>query len=366
MEIDDGFFEYRNGFIADENVQSSLVVGDKCIERPLVSIAIPTYKRPDLLRKAVESALAQKTDVSFEVVVVDNDSDSASASEVDTCIRSFEVSNLRLFRNNKNIGLYGNWNRCIQMSCGEWVSILNDDDLLDGNFISRCVEEIKKNPNISALSCKARILNDKISTTNRFPFYRSLARYVREIVERDRPGKISQLYIKDYFLNYHHFGSLGILFDRKKSIELGGFYSGFYPVSDYIFFIKLMMKHGMYHIKETLANYRIHANESIKFENVIQSSRLAYLVRNQLTEYIGICPSIAYTYSRLYAASTITSISLAMGADFDINQAIEKSGFKSRFVYFRLLFYYLLINFLLYLQVWKNKFMVNPLLNSDR
>ena len=43
----------------------------------VVSIMIPTYKRPSLLRKAIESALNQRTDTEYEVVVIDNDNETS-------------------------------------------------------------------------------------------------------------------------------------------------------------------------------------------------------------------------------------------------------------------------------------------------
>ena len=34
---------------------------------------------------------------------------------------------MKYYKNEKNIGMYGNWNRCIELSNGEYLTILNDD-----------------------------------------------------------------------------------------------------------------------------------------------------------------------------------------------------------------------------------------------
>jgi glycosyltransferase involved in cell wall biosynthesis len=47
-----------------------------------VSVVIPTYNRSALLRNAVDSVLAQDTQVPFEIVIVDNNSQDDTAAVV--------------------------------------------------------------------------------------------------------------------------------------------------------------------------------------------------------------------------------------------------------------------------------------------
>jgi hypothetical protein len=74
MYINTGnLLEYRDGFIKFKQIQTDLVWGNNNGDHPLITIAIPTYKRPLLLQEAVKSALSQITNVPFEVIVIDND-----------------------------------------------------------------------------------------------------------------------------------------------------------------------------------------------------------------------------------------------------------------------------------------------------
>ena len=55
-----------------------------------------------------------------------------------------KIKNIRLIRNQKNIGMFGNWNKCIKEAKGTYVTILNDDDLLNYNFVENLLQDMNK------------------------------------------------------------------------------------------------------------------------------------------------------------------------------------------------------------------------------
>ena len=86
-----------------------------------VSLIIPTFERPHLLPRAVESALRAGRDV--EVIVVDD----ASTDETATvCARLREIKYVRLDRNQ---GVAGARNAGVLESTSEFIGFLDDDDL---------------------------------------------------------------------------------------------------------------------------------------------------------------------------------------------------------------------------------------------
>ena len=44
------------------------------------------------------------------------------------------------YKNKENLGMFGNWNRCLELARGEWVCILHSDDKIMPNYI----EEMSK------------------------------------------------------------------------------------------------------------------------------------------------------------------------------------------------------------------------------
>ncbi|HEV8169993.1 MAG TPA: glycosyltransferase family 2 protein, partial [Pyrinomonadaceae bacterium] len=86
-----------------------------------VSVIIPTFDRPHLLPRAVESALRAGTDV--EVIVVDDASTDATAS---VCANLQGIKYVRLDRNQ---GVAGARNVGILESTADFIAFLDDDDL---------------------------------------------------------------------------------------------------------------------------------------------------------------------------------------------------------------------------------------------
>ncbi|MGK7947909.1 MAG: glycosyltransferase family 2 protein [Xenococcaceae cyanobacterium] len=91
------------------------------MKTPLLSIIIPTYNRPQLLPRAVESALAQTVE-DIEVIVVDD----ASPEPVQLS----EHPKLRVIRLPINSGGSVARNTGAKAAKGRWISFLDDDDTL--------------------------------------------------------------------------------------------------------------------------------------------------------------------------------------------------------------------------------------------
>jgi GT2 family glycosyltransferase len=103
-----------------------------------VSLIIPTFSRPHLLPRCVESALRAGADV--EVIVVDDASRDETAS---VCQRLRDIKYVRL---DSNRGVAGARNEGIGASTGEYIGFLDDDDLRLPNSIDAQVELLEAHP----------------------------------------------------------------------------------------------------------------------------------------------------------------------------------------------------------------------------
>lgn len=106
---------------------------------PLVSIVIPTFNRPDYLKEAVASALAQ-TYPKIEVLIGDNGApgvnrvwDSALSGD----------PRVKYRRNPRNLGMPANFNALADAAHGEFLVAMGDDDRLLPEFVSRLLEAMK-------------------------------------------------------------------------------------------------------------------------------------------------------------------------------------------------------------------------------
>jgi glycosyltransferase involved in cell wall biosynthesis len=103
------------------------------VQAPALSIAMPTRNRAALLERALRSvvvALAPVTD-RVEVAVSDGSDDGATGEVVERVLGGDGSSTAyRYVRNQPPLPLTENMNRAVEISSGEWVMQLDDDDYL--------------------------------------------------------------------------------------------------------------------------------------------------------------------------------------------------------------------------------------------
>ena len=113
---------------------------------PLVSVIIPTYKRPEMLNRAIWSVLNQ-TYKNIEIIVVDDngaDTDFQKASEA-VCNNFKE--NIKYLVHKHNKGGSAARNTGWRNASGEYVTFLDDDDEIDSKKIEMQIEKLMTLPN---------------------------------------------------------------------------------------------------------------------------------------------------------------------------------------------------------------------------
>ena len=101
----------------------------------LISFVIPTYKNRIYLEKAIDSIINQKNncDLNYEIVVTSNFSDD---NMIDLIEKYQHASvEIRLFRNEINLGQVGNINQGVMLSRGKYIAFLHDDDMILPNYL---------------------------------------------------------------------------------------------------------------------------------------------------------------------------------------------------------------------------------------
>lgn len=109
----------------------------------LVSIIIPTYKRPENLRLAIDSVLNQ-TYPNIEVIVVDdNDPKSHFRSQTEKLMEYYsDNSKVQYLKHPRNLNGSAARNTGIAHSKGSYVGFLDDDDIYFPRKIEACVSKL--------------------------------------------------------------------------------------------------------------------------------------------------------------------------------------------------------------------------------
>jgi len=118
--------------------------------RPLMSFVVPVYNpEPGVLRDTIESVLAQ-TYSNWELCLVDG---ASTQPGVHATLRSYAKKDARIHVTwlPENKGISGNSNAAVAQAHGEFVALLDHDDLVEPDLLFRVVEALNVNPDADLL-----------------------------------------------------------------------------------------------------------------------------------------------------------------------------------------------------------------------
>ena len=204
---------------------------------PLISIAVPAYQTPvEFLRQMIESLIVQ-TYSNWELCIVNASPDNEEMQKV---LAEYSAGDYRVrFCNLKeNLGIAENTNRAFAMAKGEFVGLLDHDDLLAPNALYEIVKILQDHPQADALYTD----EDKVTT---------------ELDEHFQPHlkpdfNLDLLRSNNYICHF---------FVVRKSIveKAGGFRKEFDGAQDYDFIFRCTENAGeVLHVPEILYHWRTH------------------------------------------------------------------------------------------------------------
>src|SRR5215470_19548306 len=134
---------------------------------PIVSICIPTYNGAKYLPDCLDSVLAQ-THSDFEVVIVDDCSSDETVEIANDYAR--HDSRVRVSVNDTNLGLVGNWNRSVQLSHGEWIKFVFQDDRISPDCLRRMLA-VAARSKMPIVSCARDFIFEQGTASETRQFY---------------------------------------------------------------------------------------------------------------------------------------------------------------------------------------------------
>lgn len=247
-------FEIKNNFLEHKDVESKLKFGDiKQISNPRVSIVMPVYNHPDYFELALKTAISQDYNEPYEIVVVDNDAAKGITRNQSVVEKNYQ-SNILYYKNAKNIGMFGNWNRCIELARAPYVVFLHDDDLLLPNALSTLMN-IQKRTGDKAIFAAFHTIDAQGNILN-------------EANNKLRYGFLKRKTVFEYSLFDQFLGSAGFgcgcLFSRQNLLNMGGYSPDFYPSADYALQACYTYRYGSVYCTVPTFMYRKAENESMK------------------------------------------------------------------------------------------------------
>lgn len=162
---------------------------------PLVSICIPTYNRPELLKELLDSIFCQKF-TNFEVIITDN---SSNEKTKDLITSVFGNKNIIYHKNHINLGMGGNTIKALGCVRGKYFTFTADDDIwIDKEKLKKQVNFLEQNPQINIVYTNASSISYNGTELTKFDSVYKEEKGITEIIQSSNllPGNENR-----YFLN---------------------------------------------------------------------------------------------------------------------------------------------------------------------
>lgn len=212
----------------------------KLTYQPLISIIMPVFNTPShYLEAAIQSVLNQVYP-NWELCIAD---DASTEPHIQSILENYSGQDprIKIYFRIKNGHISEASNSAIAIATGEFIALLDHDDLLTPHALYKVVEFLNKYPDADMIYSDEDTIDDE--------------------------GKLSSVFFKpdwcpDSFLSRMYTCHLGV-YRRSLVQKIGGFRVGYGGSQDYDFVLRLTEKTDkVHHIADVLYHWRIHANST--------------------------------------------------------------------------------------------------------
>jgi GT2 family glycosyltransferase len=120
-----------------------------------IDIMLPYYGDVGLMQDAVRSVQAQE-EQGWRLTVVDD----TAESSVPAWFEALGDDRVRYFRNEENLGITGNFSRCLELAEYELMSMLGADDLLLPNYVGTVLAAYREHPGSGMIQPSVEVIDE--------------------------------------------------------------------------------------------------------------------------------------------------------------------------------------------------------------
>lgn len=204
-----------------------------------ISVLMAVFNEKEVfLKKAIESILSQ-TFSDFEFVIIDDGSTDEKCWSV---LKEYEKKDgrIKLFQNEKNIGLTRSLNEGLEICEGKFVARIDSDDMAERTRLEKQYKFMNENPDHALCGSWASIINEKDEEIGRKKFSTSYEEIRKKI------------------LYFNFFTHSSLFFRRDLILEKGGYNEKIEKAQDYDLVLKISAEHPVANIAEFLCLLRDH------------------------------------------------------------------------------------------------------------
>ena len=226
---------------------------------PKVSVLMPVYKTEETyLRETIESVLAQ-TFRDFEFLIIDDYPD----DDREYIIKSYNDARIKYFKNERNLGITPTRNRLIDMAEGEYLAVIDHDDIAVPSRFEKQVAYLEQNPHVGVVSSWCDCFPEKVEL--HFPAEDlEIKKLLTDICALVHPASmIRKSVLEEHNLRYEE---------------------EFSPAEDYCLWLRLIEFTNFHNIQEVLSKHRLYRENTTnkQWEKMQNATKILHFwVRNK-------------------------------------------------------------------------------------
>jgi glycosyltransferase involved in cell wall biosynthesis len=223
------------------------------ISTPKVSVLVPSYNYAHFLDETISSVLDQ-TFSDYELIIVDNNSTDDTELVVEKYLTDKRIS---YYKNEKNIGIAGNLNKCLEYAKGDYIKFLCADDKFHPLMLEKFVAVMESMPGVSLITCDKEVFHSK-SFVTRVPL---------QLLQNGKEALLNTL-------NDHCWiGEPSSVMFRRNNLVVGKFSLDYAMHIDWEMWLRILSIGDCYIIPEPLVYIRYHPDQHAR-----KMKRLKYIL----------------------------------------------------------------------------------------
>lgn len=239
---------------------------------PKVSVIIPSYNHQQYVKKAIESVLEQ-TYQNFEIIITDDGSKDKSVEQ----IQQLKDKRITLFQFARNRGASLAMNNCIKHAKGEYISVLNSDDLYLPKKLEAQVNFLNENKKVGAVFALPKFIDQRGKDITGKHFYQGV--FTKENRSRFR-------WLNEFFHLRNSLCHPSVLIRKECYDKVGLLDPKLAQLPDFDFWVRLCMKYEIHILNKILLNFRISQDhKNISAPTKASGIRIAWELNSILNNY---------------------------------------------------------------------------------
>lgn len=219
--------------------------------KPRFSIIVPLYRTPEKFLREMINSVRRQTYRNWELCLADGSGKTEEGAEsLQEIVKEYQEKNKRIRYTalEENLGIAGNTNAALAMARGDYIVLLDHDDILTEDALYECALRINRELELGKTADVLYSDEDKLTYKNKKEFY---------IDPHFKPDFNPDLLRSMNYISH--------LFVVKKTLvdEIGGFRQEFDGAQDYDFIFRCTEKaEQICHIPRVLYHWRVSAQST--------------------------------------------------------------------------------------------------------